>query len=50
MEDVKEFERKESEFKDAFSQTIDHVLSKAENDALAISFPSPSQTERPTFL
>lgn len=50
MEDVKEFERKGSEFKDAFSQTIDHVLSKAEDDALAISFPSPSQTERPTFL
>jgi hypothetical protein len=51
MEDVKEFEEKESEFKDAFSQTIDHVLGKAEDDALAISFTSTSsQTKRPTFL
>jgi hypothetical protein len=51
MEDVKKFEKKESEFKDAFSQTIDHILGKAEDDALAISFTSTSsQTERPTFL
>ncbi|KAH8780586.1 hypothetical protein F5882DRAFT_379775 [Hyaloscypha sp. PMI_1271] len=50
MEDVKEFEKKESEFKDAFSQTIDHVLGKAEDDALAISFTSTfSQTERSYF-
>jgi hypothetical protein len=51
MGDAKEFEKKENEFKDAFSQTIDHVLDKAEDDALPISFTSTSsQAERPTFL